>query len=191
MFLTLSVPTVLLLGKFVFGCNNYFFLHNFYLWDWWFIANYSIAWSWAKPRNTFSTRNQQRVCVKARVDHTLKPFCITRGPDKSDSLSPSDLHLSGGCVFPKTSAIQGLKKIKKSKKLSKFVKYHGACRNFGNEILAVFNVVWKICEQLRNTRIQIYSCRSNRFYLVILKKLMEFISIFVKLESKQMKNSVA
>ena len=43
MYLTLSVPTVLLLGKFVFGCKKYF-LHNFYLWDLkLFIANYSTV----------------------------------------------------------------------------------------------------------------------------------------------------
>ena len=55
-----------------------------------------------------------------------------------------------------------------------------------NEILALLNVAYKIREHLRNTRIQIHSYQSNRFYLVILKKLSESIAISGKLENKQM-----
>ena len=57
------------------------------------------------PLDTFSTRGH---CVGgAHVDHTLKSFCITRGPNKANFLSPSLLHLRGVCVFPKTNVIQG------------------------------------------------------------------------------------
>ena len=30
---------------------------------------------------------------EAHVDHTLKPLCITRGPNKADILSPLHLHV--------------------------------------------------------------------------------------------------
>ena len=125
-------------------------------------------------------------------------FCVQSRID----ISLGHLHLRGVCVFQKTRVNTLIKKKKLQTKrssdsiriqcvplVSKFVKHRGACRHFGNEILAVLNVVCKICEQLRNTRIQIYSYRSNRFYLVLLMKLTESISISGKLENKKIKTS--
>ena len=82
----------------------------------------------SEPLNTFSTW-RQRVCVlklpclsvhasvgEAYVDHMLKPFCIRRGLNKADFLSPSHLLLRGDCVFAKTSVIQGSVRSFKIKK---------------------------------------------------------------------------
>ena len=138
----------------------------------------------------------------AHVDHTLKPFCITRGPNKDDFLPPSHLHLGGVSVWRLC-----ISQNKRNKRISSLDKKNNNNNNnnynklkirailfpvcagcleilkisrrlwllyFGNKILGLFNVVCKICEQLRHTGIQVYSYRSNGFYLVILKKLSEF-----------------